>query len=690
MKTMNQESFRNIKDFLAVYPWNENFLGEEKPMDFLWNFDLDAPLDKLWEYLIDTSSFNKRMGLPPIHYEEKNGRMYGRTKNAGFNLEWEEVPWEWEYCKTLSNSRIYSKGFAKYVRSRYLVSPLSNNSTRLLVYFGWIPKNKIGEYVLKFGMPKINKDYQLVLDSIVDDIKKGQKSFSEMSLGSNSDLKSDSLSILSSGSISESDSNLRSDRNINPVSNLRDSMNEDTMEKIQEIKANFIKQEFDENLIDNLLNFVINGSEEDLHRIQIKKIAHQLNLSFQEILRFALYGCKNGLFTLSWDLICPHCRGVRNELKNLGDIPSEANCDVCDIDFSTTAKNSVEITFHVHPSIREIQKRFYCAAEPATKKHIYFQKIIEPQSTYKTNLTLDLGMYRIRSGNSKSYSLLEIASSSEKSATKNSLPANILESNDNHHQTDIYPLLKFNTEKLTDMEFNSTNIQFEIYNPKDRPLPFVVENRDEDQFALRPGDLLNFKEFRDLFSEESIATGITLDIGVQNVLFTDIVGSTQLYQKYGDSKAFSEVRKHFVEIYRIIEDHNGVVVKTIGDAVMASFSDPIQSFKSGVAIQDFFQNPRNSDLLRIRISIHSGTCLAVNFNNGIDYFGNTVNYASKLQNYADQGDIVISQEFYELQLIQKEISMYPDKFNIQKLEFTENWNPGSQKTAYKIHIPPEN
>ena len=64
-----------------------------------WTFDL--PLSVLWPVLVDTNRFNEAMGLPPYLPEETpqpNGTVLrrGRGKAAGFTLEWEEKPYEWD------------------------------------------------------------------------------------------------------------------------------------------------------------------------------------------------------------------------------------------------------------------------------------------------------------------------------------------------------------------------------------------------------------------------------------------------------------------------------------------------------------------------------------------------------------------------------------------------------------------
>lgn len=68
----------------------------------------------------------------------------------------------------------------------------------------------------------------------------------------------------------------------------------------------------------------------------------------------------------------------------------------------------------------------------------------------------------------------------------------------------------------------------------------------------------------------------TEGIGIRDLtlLFTDLKGSTELYDRIGDLNAYSQVQRHFERLLDVTVRHNGAVVKTIGDAVMAAFATP--------------------------------------------------------------------------------------------------------------------
>jgi class 3 adenylate cyclase len=175
---------------------------------------------------------------------------------------------------------------------------------------------------------------------------------------------------------------------------------------------------------------------------------------------------------------------------------------------------------------------------------------------------------------------------------------------------------------------------------------FSIERATWSDHALRPGTLLAFQDFRDLFSEDYIGADVKLAVGEQTLLFTDVVGSTAFYASRGDPAAFVEIKKHFDELFAIVAKHRGAVVKTIGDAVMATFGSPLDAVRASQAIHQAFGPARADTPIRLRISLNTGPCIAVRLNSNADFFGGTVNVAAKLQALAEAYQIAMSAATY--------------------------------------------
>jgi class 3 adenylate cyclase len=162
--------------------------------------------------------------------------------------------------------------------------------------------------------------------------------------------------------------------------------------------------------------------------------------------------------------------------------------------------------------------------------------------------------------------------------------------------------------------------------------------------------LLSNQTFRDLYRTDTLDVDQRLKITSLTFLFTDLKGSTALYDRVGDLVAYDLVRAHFRVLHEIVAAESGAVVKTIGDAVMATFPTPDRAIAAALrmrdAVHDLKTGTVNEDL-SLKIGIHEGPCLAVMLNDRQDYFGQTVNIAARVQGVADARAIYASQSVVE-------------------------------------------
>ena len=157
--------------------------------------------------------------------------------------------------------------------------------------------------------------------------------------------------------------------------------------------------------------------------------------------------------------------------------------------------------------------------------------------------------------------------------------------------------------------------------------------------------MLSNQTFRDVFKADNLNIDQRLKITSLTFLFTDLKGSTALYERVGDLAAFDLVRAHFHALLEIIASEKGAVVKTIGDAVMATFIRPEHALVAGLrmrAAMDALNAERGTEDLVVKIGIHEGPCLAVMLNERQDYFGQTVNIAARVQSLSTSQEIHIT------------------------------------------------
>jgi adenylate cyclase len=172
------------------------------------------------------------------------------------------------------------------------------------------------------------------------------------------------------------------------------------------------------------------------------------------------------------------------------------------------------------------------------------------------------------------------------------------------------------------------------------------ENKAWSDTAATAAIVSTFQEFRDLFSSEVLAPGLLLGIQRQAFLFTDIAGSTAMYQALGQARAFRLVQDHFGILREVVARHEGAVVKTIGDAVMATFHAPEDAVAAAIEMQRRLQQlevaPPVDTRRLLKVGVHLGPCVAVTMNERLDYFGTTVNTAARVEHECTGGEVIIT------------------------------------------------
>src|SRR5262249_53437764 len=153
------------------------------------------------------------------------------------------------------------------------------------------------------------------------------------------------------------------------------------------------------------------------------------------------------------------------------------------------------------------------------------------------------------------------------------------------------------------------------------------------------------------FRAQELAAGLRLSIKNLTLLFTDLRGSTDLYDKTGDFFAYKIVQDHFDELGESVRHNAGAIIKTMGDAVMASFSSPRDGVRAAVDMMDRIEKLNvklraDGHETGLKVGLHEGSALAVNADERLDYFGQTVNIAARVQNLAKAGEIWLTEPVF--------------------------------------------
>jgi len=132
------------------------------------------------------------------------------------------------------------------------------------------------------------------------------------------------------------------------------------------------------------------------------------------------------------------------------------------------------------------------------------------------------------------------------------------------------------------------------------------------------------------------------DSAFRAIMFTDMVGSTEMTAQLGDAMSVELIRAHDAIIRRSLEHHRGSEVKHLGDGIMASFDDAPASVACAIRIQEGFAsyNKSSKTPIHVRIGIHAGEPVA----ESNDLFGSAVQMAARICDIAPADAILVSRE----------------------------------------------
>jgi class 3 adenylate cyclase len=416
---------------------------------------------------------------------------------------------------------------------------------------------------------------------------------------------------------------------------------------------------------------VRDGADHALNRINVLDFAGKRGLDEEHAIAAFLHAARLGMFDLSWNVLCPSCGGVLDANATLNTVDRDHyNCAFCAAGYEPMLDETIEVTFTVNPRIRKI-----AAHDPNTLPiWDYYHQIfwssgvdlpdIENFARLIQDVTLDS---------------VELPPG-EKAILSLQLPAASIIVFDPVTHTAQFLEVKGGTTRERQhcsLVFDKVGVPTGTTMLQPGPLRLAMENRSEVRVLpavwvaadplnaligkrkpfLTANRLLSNQTFRDIYRTGTLNIDQRLKITSLTFLFTDLKGSTELYERVGDLVAFDLVRAHFRIVLDIVAAAGGAVVKTIGDAVMATFPTPEKAVGAALRMReamDGLNAERQGENLALKIGIHEGPCLAVILNDRQDYFGQTVNIAARVQNRADSrtilatGSVVDSTETAEL------------------------------------------
>lgn len=548
--------------------------------------------EALWPFVTDTERLNRAIGLGRITLEPNDDESAARhvvsTVSGGFPLEYEERPYEWVEPTDFSVRRDVRRGLVTRLVNSFKLKARDDGGTDVTVSVAAAPKYGFVSPVLRLQVGRFLSRIASEVERLDHDLASRAKHPGALAARV---AQTEELGRLGK-------------RYLDGLPAAERAAGEKIVELIR------------------------SGSDLEVDRVRPFELADEWQLPRGSVLGACLHAVGAGLLELSWDLVCPSCRTASERMRSMTELGAHAHCQLCDISFDLDLDRAVEATFRPPPGVRVVDEGPYCIGGPARTPHVLAQSILPGAGEVELAAPPKPGRYRlfVRGGPA---AILRVEPGADGALRVRADGSTLTPS-----QADVAPRARVVVAQADARERH-----------------VKIERVDYKQAAATAHDVSMMPEFRRQFAREVLRPGLTLRISRVALLFTDLTGSTALYTEVGDARAFGVVQSHFELLGRIIASHGGTLVKTIGDAVMAAFVREEDAVRAAARMHAEFASFRRSEPdahgVKLKAGVHAGPCYAVTANGILDYFGQTVNVAARLQGAAHAGELVLAEDLAE-------------------------------------------
>jgi len=568
-----------------------------------------APRDVVWALVADTNRWNRAAGLAPGAYAWKlvEGRReyVGTATELGQKLVWYEPPYEWSEGHLIEGQRRFLEGPATGGGLTVTLTSTPEGATRVEAT-AWVSGSGALMAVLGRIVQRRNRAALVrYLDAIEETLAR-ESAFDALAA-------EPAVVRVRRALMAGYDAIVSGERSTTDLAEL--SLRADKLARAGVV---------DPALITRLRTLLAERPDEEVAQLRPFEVARAWGTDKRAALRLFLHATRAGLVDLRWQINCPVCRVSAGVVEGLAEVGRSVHCEACDVDWGVDFGRHVEAVFQTNPAVRRTETRVYCASTPAFRPHVLAQVRVPAGETRRVAVSLTMGEFFAR----------VVGRSGGVDLAIDAPPATLL--------LDVgAATLAARTEGTL---APGEDAQLVIHNAAIEPVTVLVERAGWSAEAVLGSVVASFPDFLDLFATDAPATGVDLAIGELTVLFSDLTGSTALYERVGDARAFAIVEAHFRAMERAITAHEGAIVKTMGDAVMATFASPAQAVQAAAEMVAANDAQHGALGLGVKLGVHPGACLAVRANDRLDFFGGTVNLAARLQAQARAGEVVVTEE----------------------------------------------
>ena len=554
-----------------------------------WSWRLGSPPHALWPYVANTDRFNRAVGLAPVAFHDEprpegGTHRTGELKVLGMQLRWREFPFEWIKNREHSVFRWYQSGPVAAVWNRVTLAPLENGGTELHHDVWLMPRGVIGHVASYVEMNKLGAAVDRFYRHLDD--------------------------VLVAGGHADPFEGPHA-----PSPQQRAT--------VEESCARLHSEGFAPLIVEKLAMHLLTAASGAIGTLRPYALADAWGADRAEVLDMLMHAAHEGLLEATWDVVCPKCLIAHESLQALAQVTRIGTCTSCASSFERDLRESVELVFVPHPSIRHVERLTYCAGAPGLRPHVLAQQVLDPGEERTITVELPRGIYRLAgSGAQASSELVSSAVGFEERAAVVAHGGRI----------EARPSI---------VKAGSVVLVLRNDSPYEETLRVELPGARAD--GVSASTAMTHPSFHELFSDQLLAHGEHVRVSQLAFVFVEILGREAIFGKLGDAAACAELSQLDLAVHEEARAYEGTVVPSSLDLLVIAFSTAARALRASLALR------KRLDVLSlaapVAMAAHDGRCIALTREGKVEFFGETLYRGQTLLRDCPPGGLALSGSF---------------------------------------------
>jgi serine/threonine protein kinase len=574
---------------LSTVPPPDRPRREEAKKHMSWSWRLSASPASLWPFVANTDRFNRAIGQTAVAFTDEPNPVGGATRTGemrvmGMALRWREYPFEWVKDQEHSVFRWYRSGPLSALWNRVRLVPLEGGGTELHHELWLTPRGMIGQVAAFVEANTLGQS----LDRFYKHLD----------------------TVLGAGA--------HTDPFEPPY-----AASPEQRRAVGDVCGRLHGEGFDPAIIEKLAMHLLSAPDGVLGTLRPYELADSWGADRGKVLDVMMHAAHEGILEATWDVVCPKCLVAHESLRELAQVTRVGTCKACASSFERDLKESVELVFTPHASVRALERATYCAGAPALRPHVLAQQVLDPGEERTITLDLPRGTYRIAGAVAKVTA--ELVSSAVGFETTVTATANA-------ERIDGRPSI-----------VHAGNVTVVLRNDSEHEETIRIEVPGARVDGVSASTAMTHPSFRELFSGQLLAHGEHVRVSQLAFLFVELIGREALFEKLGDAAACAELTRLDDVVQEEARMHGGTVVPSSMELLIIAFPTGPRALQAALAVRKRVDALRLAAL--VALALHDGRCLALTREGKAEFFGETLHRGQVLLGDCPAGGIALSASF---------------------------------------------